>query len=457
MDCAKQSELGLCSVTELMQRVVLENRDATAVVFEDRKLNFEALQRLADQFAVALRNMGVAKGEHVGLCMDRCPEAIAAMLGIMRVGAAFVPLDTEYPIDRIQFMIEDAGIEKIVTHDKNSNARLQEIASCISVTWLDSCNIEFAEIEPSQEEVNWEHPAPEDMAYVMYTSGSTGNPKGVQIEHRALTTYCMADIEAYRLTRFDRTLQFSTLNFDIAIEEIFPPLLIGSCVVVRPSQRADSANELSQILSDYDVTAIHLATAYWHEWVDLMQAHGDMVPESLRLVIATGEKVSVAHYRRWQEICQHDVLWCNAYGPTEATVTSTVFFPEQDFDAGNMPIGKALPGYSTLVLDANLSPLDAGETGELFIGGPALARGYLNRPDLTEKAFIEVEIDGMERRLYKTGDLASFLACGNIEFSGRIDHQIKLGSYRIEPGEIESTLSQAPGVLDSLVIYEEVG
>ncbi|MEM8734102.1 MAG: AMP-binding protein, partial [Planctomycetota bacterium] len=297
-----------------------------------------------------------------------------------------------------------------------------------------------------------------DLAYIMYTSGSTGNPKGVQIEHAALTAYCMADIEVYRLQASDRTLQFSTLNFDIAIEEIFPPLLIGSCVVVRPSERSEQANELSAIVNDYGITALHLATAYWHEWVDLMKASGDRVPESLRMVLATGEKVSVEHYRRWLGLCDHYVLWCNAYGPTETTVTATVFVPEPGFDQDNMPIGRPLPGYSAFILDDAMKPVRGGETGQLFIGGNALARGYLNREDLNEKAFREVEFEnGITQRLYATGDLARWLDDGQIEFAGRIDHQIKLGSYRIEPGEIEAAIHKHPQVLESLVVYEKVG
>ena len=216
-------------------------------------------------------------------------------------------------------------------------------------------------------------------------------------------------------------------------------------------------NELSEIVERYQVTAIHMATAYWHEWVDLMVASQTQVPSSLRLTIATGEKVSTAHYQRWLKLCEHEVLWCNAYGPTEATVSATVFIPENDFDAPDMPIGFPLPGYEAFILTDEFALVkDVGVTGELYLAGPALARGYLNRDELTAKTFLHVDIKGVETRVYRTGDLARWMKNGAIEFAGRIDHQIKLGSYRIEPGEIEAQLNKHPNVLESLITYEQI-
>lgn len=445
------------TVLQLFDHVVRQKPANTAVVHEQRELSYEELDRLAMRFANALERRGVKSGDRVGLCIDRCPEAVAAMLGVFKAGAVFVPLDPEYPIDRIRFMIEDAGIQCVITHNKSDNDLATQIDGELSLVWIDSATREFSQLGGTVGLNSKKAPTAEDLAYIMYTSGSTGNPKGVQIEHRALTTYCLADIEVYRLSESDRTLQFSTLNFDIAIEEIFPPLLIGSCVVVRPVERSDDVIELSSIIEQYSVTAVHLATAYWHEWVDLMQAAGRRVPESLRLAIATGEKVSVEHYRRWLKLCDHEVLWCNAYGPTEATVSATVFVPDENFDEDNMPIGRALPGYGTHILTDDLRPIGEGETGQLYLAGPALARGYLNREDLTQKAFVDVDLEEIGlTRLYRTGDLARWREDGNIEFAGRIDHQIKLGSYRIEPGEIEVAIHKHPAVLESLVLYEQV-
>ena len=444
----------LIAFPALFHHQVQETPDALAVLHEGRELSYLELEQLAKRYAAAVQSLNLSKGDYVGLCLDRSPEAIAAMLGVLQAGAAFVPLDPEYPVDRLAYMINDASVRAIISQPKYQQlleSGLNQVAPNLleEISWIDT-DVDENSTSPDVQ-VN-----PDDIAYVMYTSGSTGKPKGVQIQHSALAAYCFADIDAYKVVSSDRTLQFSTLNFDIAIEEIFPPLLTGGSIVVRPSERSAKQNELSDIVKRFDVTAIHLATAYWHEWVDLMVASGERVPESIRLMIVTGEKVCVEHYRRWQQICDHEVLWCNAYGPTEATVSATVFVPDDSFSALNMPIGKPLKRYDAYILDDKLNPVSDGETGQLFIGGPALSAGYLNRPDLTEKAFLDVELAGKSTRLYRTGDLARWLDNGDIDFGGRIDHQIKLGSYRIEPGEIEAALDQHDGVMESLVSYDEV-
>lgn len=435
----------------LFARQVRQASQRVAVVQDEVEWTYHRLAERAGHYAACLQADGVAPRDHVGICMDRSPEAIAAMLGIMQCGAAFVPLDPEYPAERIAYMIEDAGLKRIVA-DETYRRRFASQRSGLqggAPTWV-TCVPEAG--VPAAVEL-----AADELAYIMYTSGSTGKPKGVQIEHGALAAYCYADIEAYRVKSDDRTLQFSTLCFDIAIEEIFPPLLTGSAIVVRPRERAAVRNELSDIVDRHHVTAVHLATAYWHEWVDLMVAAGQRVPRSLRLIIPTGEKVSVEHYRRWLSLCDHEVLWCNAYGPTEATVSATVYVPDASFDAPQMPIGRPLKRYEAVILDDSQRPVGKDATGELCIGGPALARGYLNRPDLTAKAFVDVpREDGSTRRLYRTGDLARWLPSGDIEFCGRIDHQIKLGSYRIEPGEIETAIAQHPAVLEALIRHDTV-
>ncbi|MDO6461124.1 amino acid adenylation domain-containing protein [Granulosicoccaceae sp. 1_MG-2023] len=420
--------------------------NAIALRSEQENLSYGELNARADAIAGALIAAGLKHGDCVGVCLDRSVTAIAAMLGILKAGGAFVPLDPDFPPERLRFMAWDAAIGLLLTGEA-----YRDRFSGLEVSILIAEELSGSAPSPALPELSGD-----DTAYIMYTSGSTGNPKGVQISHRALMTYCRADIEAYQVTDADCTLQFSTLNFDISIEEIFPPLLAGGSVAIRPQQRSDARNELSTLIARFGVTAVHIATAYWHEWVDLMAATGERVPDSIRLMVVTGEKVSVAHYRKWLSLTDHEVLWANAYGPTEATVSATVFVPPPGWDGEAMPIGKALPGYTTRILDAQMQEVAPGETGELWIGGPALSAGYLNRPDLNVNAFItHSAANGQTRRLYKTGDLARYLPDGNIDYAGRIDHQIKIGSFRVEPGEIEEAINAHPQVREALVIGEE--
>jgi amino acid adenylation domain-containing protein len=442
----------------LFEQQVAATPDCIAVIHEETTWTYQQLKDQADQIAAYLRVQSLKPEERVGICLDRSPTAIASMIGIMKAGGAFVPLDPELPHDRLCFILSDAGISLVLCHESYRGlfSGLEQVQSIV----VDQEGIRRAGVGSEQDAGQWiaAEVEPEQLAYVMYTSGSTGKPKGVMIEHRSLAAYCWADIDVYYLTAEDRTLHFSTINFDISIEEIFPPLLIGGSVVIRHSGRSDSHNELSALIQEHDITAIHLATAYWHEWVDLMMVSCEFVPETLRLMVVTGEKVSVQHYQRWQKICRHSVQWSNAYGPTEATVSATVFTPDANWDGESMPIGYPLKRYEAYILDDRLRPLEPGNLGELAIAGPALARGYLNRQELTEKAFVEIALaDGRIRRIYRTGDLARVSASGAIEFAGRIDHQIKLGSYRIEPGEIESVIQQFPRVLEALVLHERIG
>lgn len=444
----------IVAFTHRLEQQVLLTPNAIAIEFEGRSWTYQEINQRANQVARFLLQQFAEPEVRIGICMDRSADAIVCMLGILKSGCAFVPLDPEFPRDRLAYIVDDASIAWIFCDEKYRD--LYDTSSPNAPVFQDLSD----PVIWNQDDTNLEMELRDDaLAYVMYTSGSTGKPKGVQIEHGSLTTYCLADVELYQLTQQDRTLQFSTLNFDIAIEEIFPPLLVGSTIVVRPRERSENHNELSSLVETYQITSLHIATAYWHEWVDLLVASNANVPPSLRLLIATGEKVSVEHFRRWKRQCRHDVLWCNAYGPTETTVTCTCFIPNENWDEAQMPIGKPLKGYSAHILNDQNQEVGIGETGSLFIGGRALARGYLNRPELNAKAFIEVALAGNAdpSRLYRTGDLARWLPSGDIEFSGRVDHQMKIGSYRIEPGEIEAVLSQCPVVDESLVVCFENG
>lgn len=429
---------------------------ATALVHGERSLSYRELDDLSDQIASSLLAKGIKSGAAVAFLCERSFETIASMIAAFKLDAAFVPIDPVYPDDRIRFILDDVNVSGIVA-DNALGPRLAalNLSDTTVVQWINDDSTSATEhvgaLVSAVPAVTQQ--ARRSRAYIMYTSGSTGKPKGVVINQNALACYCKADIHAYQLTASDRTLQFSTLSFDIAVEEIFPPLWLGGTVVLRPPGRSDAQIELSDLITRYDITALHLATGYWHEWVDLMTATASRVPASLRLMVVTGEKVSPEHYFRWRTLETKPALWANAYGPTEATVSATVFVPPPRWKGKSLPIGKPLMGYQAYILDDTLKAVDASDTGELYIGGDAVSSGYLNREELNATVFLPDPFSpNAHARMYKTGDLARWREDGNIDYAGRIDHQIKLGSYRVEPGEVENTINTLSGVAESLVM-----
>lgn len=449
------------SVVESFQHHCINTPDQCAVLQEGVCVNYAQLDALSDAFARKVLASDLPADQSIALFCDRSSHVVVAMLGCLKCGVAFVPIDTLFPDERIRYMLDDAKVGLVLT-DAQSHVRAAELIGGTAAHLLLSDYLSDNDVERPSEQLPRVHQ--HSRAYIMYTSGSTGKPKGVPISHKALNCYCRADAEVYQLTSDDRTLQFATLSFDISIEEIFPPLTTGGTVVLRPSARSDAQIELSDIIEQYSITAVHLATGYWHEWVDLMSVNNSVVPDSLRLMVVTGEMVSTTHFLRWGKLCRHSILWANAYGPTEATVSATVFIPPVGWQGKSLPIGKALPGYRTYILDDQLEPVSNGETGELYIGGDGLAEGYLNQPELTAESFIDDPFDIRQHadhvandptscapRLYRTGDLARWLDDGIIEYAGRIDYQLKIGSYRLEPGEIENVINALANVQDSLV------
>lgn len=443
--------------------------DSTALVHNEHTWTYAELDCASDKMATDLLEQGIGRDSIVALFCERSMQAIASMIAVMKSGAAFMPVDMAFPDERIHFLLDDAAASGIIADEEQAERvaslglskeiAVLSISNSINIAGTPALTIPVnsASDRTPTPISNAEIQTADPIAYVMYTSGSTGKPKGVVISHAALACYCIADIDAYELTASDRTLQFSTLSFDISIEEIFPPLCVGSTVVLRPSGRSDAQIELSDIIETYQISAVHLATGYWHEWVDIMKSADACVPSSLRLMVVTGEKVSPEHYYRWLTLESKPVLWANAYGPTEATVSATVFVPPTGWQGKALPIGKPLLGYSAYILDKDLHPVPRGKTGDLYIGGGALSEGYLNRPELNESVFLSDPFaPETGARMYKTGDLARWLDDGNIDYAGRVDHQIKVGSYRVEPGEIENIINSHSGVNESLVSAQTV-
>ncbi|MCX7596364.1 MAG: amino acid adenylation domain-containing protein, partial [Fischerella sp.] len=380
-------------------------------------------------------------------------EMIVGLLGILKAGGAYVPLDPSYPAERLSFMLSDSQVSVLLTQQKlleylpKSKAHLV----CLDRDWEEICQHSRENIVNIATSKN--------LAYVIYTSGSTGQPKGVMIQHQSLVSFTETIKGEYEITSSDRILQFASISFDVAAEEIYPCLTSGATLVLRTEEILASIPAFEQKCRDWSLTVLNLPTAYWQQWMAELKKTSLAIPESLRLVIIGGEQAYSEKVAIWQKKVGDRIQLVNSYGPTETTVTSTVYKLPSSASANkstSVPIGRAIANVQTYVLDRHLQLVPIGVIGELYIGGANLAKGYLNRPDLTEEKFIFNPFDkSNESRLYKTGDLVRYLPDGNIEFLGRIDDQVKIRGFRIEIGEIEAVLSQHPQVQQTAAMVRE--
>ena len=443
-------------IHEMFEAQVERTPAAVAVIHEREKITYGELNRQANQLANELRGLGVGPETLVGICMERSIEMIVGVLGILKAGGAFVPLDPAYPEERLRLMLSDADPSVLLTQEK-----LRKSLPChgAKVICLDSNRDRASDYSA-------ENPkrisTANSLAYVIYTSGSTGKPKGVMVEHASLVNYIENAGLEFGVGHGDRVLQFASLNFDTSLEEIFTCLTRGAKLVLRTEEMLASIEGFLEKCREWAITVIDLPTAFWHELVKAATAAENQIelPPSLRLVIIGGEAALPEHVAVWQKHFGADVRLVNTYGPTEATIVATVWEPQVSQNGNHslleVPIGRPVRNVRALILNAFAQPVPAGVTGELHIGGQALARGYLNRPELTAEKFIADPFSDQEKaRLYKTGDLARVLPDGNIQFVGRVDNQVKIRGFRVELGEIEAALNEHPSVSQSAVIARE--
>ncbi len=424
----------------LFEAQAAETPDTVAVRCGAAELTYRELDRRADHLAGRLRRLGVRAESPVGVCLERSPEAIIGILGILKAGGAYVPLDPAYPRQRLEFIVNDSGMQTVVSM-RHLAARLPSAPT--SHVYLDDRESHDAGIE-GFEPVAVNH---RDLAYVIYTSGSTGTPKGVMVEHHAVVNFIQAARTRYTLRPGELVLQFASMNFDASVEEIFPCLSSGGTLVLRTDEMLASARIFMARCAAWKINILDLPTAYWH--ILVMQMREDCLcphPE-LRLVIIGGEAASPAHVQAWSELVGPSITLINTYGPTEATVVSIW----ADLSGGEVcnpvPIGVPIPGATAYLLDRWGQPVPSGVVGHLHIGGAGLARGYLNRPRLTSERFVpDPYVSAPGGRMYRTGDLCRWRDDGSLVFHGRIDDQVKIRGHRIEPGEIEALLSEIPGI-----------
>jgi len=427
-------------VHELVEAQAAKTPQALAAETGSQRMTYAALNRCANQLARLLRKKGVGPEVPVAICLKRSLELLVALLGVLKAGGACVPLDPDYPSERLSLILRDSQAPILITQP--------EFLSILGDT-----EAEVLHLEPGWEILEREShenlppaAAPENLACVIYTSGSTGKPRGVQLTHRGLVNHGVASIGLYGLTAADKVLQFASISFDIALEEIFPTWFAGGCVVPREDHTPLAASQFLRWIETRKISVLDLPTAFWHELVHDLAESGQELPRSLRLVIVGGEKASASAFESWLKAGGARVRWVNTYGPTEASVIATAYEPNPRKPLpDNLPIGRPIANVRLYVVDEKLQPVAMGTPGELLIGGPGVARGYLNHPELTEAKFVaDPFCDEPDSRLYRTGDMVRYLPDGNLEFVGRIDFQVKIRGFRVELGEIEAVLESIP-------------
>ena len=436
----------LC-IHQWFESQVEQTPDNVAVTFEEKQLTYRELNCRANQLAHYLQTLDVKPEVLVGICLERSLDMFVGLLGILKAGGAYVPLDPAYPHERLTFMLEDSHLPVFLTQqpvlERFPEYRTRVV--CLDADW---------EIIAQQSEENpVSRVTAENLAYTIYTSGSTGKPKGVQIEHRSVVNLLSSMRHEPGLTEQDVLLAITTISFDMAVPDLYLPLIVGACTVLVSREAASDAGRLLKTLEKSGATFMQATPATWR----LLLAAGWCGNKQLK-ILCGGEALTRDLANQLQELVNS--VW-NMYGPTETTVWSTIYKVEP----GNslVLIGQPIANTQIYLLDHlfrrkedPIQPVPIGVTGEIHIGGIGLARGYLNRPELTDEKFINNPFsDEPGARLYRTGDLARYLPDGNIEYIGRIDHQVKIRGFRIELGDVETAISQHPMVRETVVIARE--
>ncbi|ANY86828.1 MULTISPECIES: non-ribosomal peptide synthetase [Pseudomonas putida group] len=446
-----QPQLALDSpllVHQRFERQVARTPQALALIAGEQRWTYAQLNAQANRLAHRLRECGVGPGQRVGLSVRRGPLMIASLLAVLKAGAAYVPLDPDYPAERLAYMCDDSALSLLLMQPGllQAPAGLPCLLLEAGEGWLDGYSAENP--------VNLA--SAQDLAYLIYTSGSTGQPKGVSIAHAALREFCVIAADYSQLVAEDRVLQFATFSFDGFVEQCYPPLCVGACLVLRGDELWDTTTLYEQIIAQ-GITLADLPAAYWFLLAQEWAASAPRDAGRLRQVHVGGEAMSAEGLKLWHAAGLGHVRLLNTYGPTEATVVSSTHFCTLADGAGAIPIGRALPGRALHILDGHGHLAPAGLAGELCIaGGAGLARDYHGRAALTAERFVP---DPFARtpgqRLYRSGDLARVRADGVVEYIGRADHQVKIRGFRVELGELEAHLQALPMIREAAVLVHE--
>ncbi|HWM44181.1 MAG TPA: amino acid adenylation domain-containing protein [Burkholderiales bacterium] len=437
------------AIQQLIEAQVETHASATAVVCGDESLTYAQLNQLANQLAHQLRAEGAGPGAIVALMVERSLAMIVGILGIVKAGAAYLPLPPDHPAERTRFMLEDGGVKILLVHDKTA-ARFEGQFPFLGLTLnLDDPWI-YAEQRQNPVLLN----KPDDLVYVIYTSGSTGKPKGVMIEQRALVNRLHWMQSAYPIGPGDVILQKTPYSFDVSVWELFWWALEGATLAFLAPGGERNPAAIVKAVRRHQVSVMHFVPSMLNVFLEYLDAKGPGAVaclSSLKQVFASGEALTPSHVRKFNAIL--DARLTNLYGPTEATVDVTYYDCPRGRDIDLIPIGRPIDNIRLYVIrDGREAAI--GETGELCIAGVGLARGYVNNPALTAERFTDNPVNPGER-IYRTGDVARWLPDGNLEYLGREDQQVKIRGLRVELGEIESTVREYPGVVDCVAAIEK--
>ncbi|MFI6064769.1 amino acid adenylation domain-containing protein [Micromonospora sp. NPDC051227] len=415
-----------------------------ALVQGDRQVSHAELDSRAAAVHAHLTAQGVRPGDTVAVLLERSPDWPAALLGVLRAGAAYVPLDPAIPPKRLAHILADSSAVLLLGSRQNHPPAANLPFVAIEDALLAAPAAAGTPVHPS---------AP---AYVLYTSGTTGQPKGVRVSHGNLVHTLEAVAGHYALTPADRVLQFAALGFDVAAEELFGTLIRGGAVVLPPAGPVPGLDEFTALVRRERLTVLNLPASYWHEWVAVLDRHPPASCPDLRLVVVGSERVDAGRLAQWRAAAP-EVRWLNAYGPTEATITATVHEPGGDREPviGSVPVGLPLPGVRAYVLDRGLRPVPRGVPGDLWLGGPGVAQGYVGDPARTAVSFLPDPWGPPGGRMYGTRDRVCLGVGGVLEFLGREDGQVKVRGFRIELGEIEAALGAHPTVGEAAAVLRE--
>jgi myxalamid-type nonribosomal peptide synthetase MxaA len=444
-----RQQVRCATLPELFEEQARSAPENVAVSFEGRSLTYRELNERSNHLAHYLKAQGVGAEDVVGVSVPRSLEMVISLLGILKAGAAYLPLDEEYPDERLRFIIEDARPRCVLTTGQSPSW----LAKCERCVVVDSRETVSAPHHDSMPELGHKRPpAPSNPAYIIYTSGSTGLPKCVIVTHEAIVNRLLWMQSEYRLQTDDCVLQKTPFSFDVSVWEVFWPLLAGArLVLAKPAGHRDPSY-LADLIEQQKITTIHFVPSMLAVFLESSSATN---LQSLRRVFCSGEALSVALQAQFHRSL--DVPLHNLYGPTEASIDVTYWECGREGDGGRVPIGRPIWNTRVYVLDADLSPVPLGVVGELYIAGLGLARGYRGRAGLTAERFIADPYGPAGTRMYRAGDLVRWRTDGNLEFVGRADRQVKIRGFRIELGEIETVLRNQLGVQDAVAVAQGEG